>query len=67
MPRRYGGEETDCHAEQSSVRHQPAINDVAMTAVAHPLMMLTAAVTDAATGLGRASVRPTATGLGRGM
>jgi hypothetical protein len=49
-----------------SVRHQPAINDVAMTAVAHPLMMLTAAVTDAATGLGRARVRPTATGLGRG-
>ena len=37
----------------SSVRHQPVINDVAMTAVAQPLMMLTVAVADAATGLGR--------------
>ncbi len=52
----------------SSVRHQPAINDVAMTAVAQPLMMLTAAVTDAATGLGRCPPgEPTATGVGRGM
>jgi hypothetical protein len=51
----------------SSVRHQPEINDVAMTAVAQPLMMLTAAVTDAATGLGRdARADPTATGMGRG-
>ena len=35
-----------------SVRHHPAISDVAMIAVAQPLMMLTAAVADAATGLG---------------
>ncbi|MDT7754759.1 MAG: hypothetical protein QOH27_657 [Mycobacterium sp.] len=36
-----------------SVRHHPAINEVAMTAVAQPLMMLTAAVADAARGLER--------------
>ena len=37
----------------SSVRHQPVISDVAMTAVAQPLMMLTVAVADAAAGEGR--------------
>ena len=51
----------------ASVRHQPAINDVAMTAVAQPLTMLTVAVIAAATGLGRALPDPTATGVGRGM
>ncbi|MDT5078919.1 MAG: hypothetical protein QOJ80_3556 [Mycobacterium sp.] len=40
-----------------SVRHHPDINEVAMTAVAQPLMMLTAAVADAAQGLGRATAR----------
>jgi hypothetical protein len=52
----------------SSVRHQPEIKDVAMTAVAQPLMMLTAAVIDAALGLARDTpAGPTATGVGRGM
>jgi hypothetical protein len=34
----------------SSVLHQPLMSDVAMTAVAQPLTMLTAAVADAANG-----------------
>jgi hypothetical protein len=52
----------------SSVRHQPEISDVAMTAVAQPLTMLTAAVIDAAVGLRRCPPGdPTATGVGRGM
>jgi hypothetical protein len=48
-----------------SVCHQPEINDVAMTAVAQPLMMLPVAAAQAAAGDGRAM--PTATGVGRGM
>ena len=53
----------------ASVRHHPAINDVAMTAVAQPLMMLTVAVIDAAVGLGRGlrGRSDCATGVGRGM
>jgi hypothetical protein len=36
-----------------SVRHHPVINDVAITAVAQPLRMLTAAAAEAAAGEGR--------------
>ena len=52
----------------SSVRHHPEISDVAMTAVAQPLTMLTAAVADAADGFGRpAAAGAGATGCARGM
>jgi hypothetical protein len=44
------------------------MSDVAMTAVAQPLMIETAAVADAANGLVRGRCAgPTAAGVGRGM
>ena len=52
----------------ASVRHHPAISEVAMIAVAQPLMMLTAAVAAAAAGLGGRAPRARKNrGVARGM